>query len=185
MFFANFGKKKKVLFFRFRVEMPRQPARLRFLRSSQMAISSLYIFLREQEKLGRDVQPYHYGKITLFTKCQALCRLFFHGNSAKSLFVFFLPSLYSFALGKEYLYWVSCPALGKGNFLPSFFWHSINKFSKCKWFNLSIFTKFMLVLIVLSSITKKEEIVRNMAPCDFGDWVTTQSMGLMRLLSKH
>ena len=36
--------------------------------------------------------------------------------------------------------------------------------SKCKWFNLSIFAKFMLALIVLSSITKKGEIVRNMAP---------------------
>ena len=36
--------------------------------------------------------------------------------------------------------------------------------SKCKWFNLSLFAKFMLVLIVLSSITKKGEIVRNIAP---------------------
>ena len=36
--------------------------------------------------------------------------------------------------------------------------------SKRKWFNLLIFTKFMLVLIVLSSITKKGEIVRKMAP---------------------
>ena len=36
--------------------------------------------------------------------------------------------------------------------------------SKCKWFNLSIFVKFMLALIMLSSITKKGEIVRNMAP---------------------
>ena len=36
--------------------------------------------------------------------------------------------------------------------------------SKCKWFNLSIFVKFMLVLIVLASITKKGEIVTNMAP---------------------
>ena len=36
--------------------------------------------------------------------------------------------------------------------------------SKCKWFNLSIFAKFMLALIVLSSITKKGEIVRQMAP---------------------
>ena len=35
---------------------------------------------------------------------------------------------------------------------------------KYKWFNLSIFTKFMLASIVLSSITKKGEIVRNMAP---------------------
>ena len=36
--------------------------------------------------------------------------------------------------------------------------------SKCKWFNLSIFANFMLALIVLSSITKKGEIVTNMAP---------------------
>ena len=36
--------------------------------------------------------------------------------------------------------------------------------SKCKWFNLSFFANFMLVLIVLSSITKKGEIVTNMAP---------------------
>ena len=36
--------------------------------------------------------------------------------------------------------------------------------SKCKWFNLSIFAKFMLALIVLSSITKKGDIVRKMAP---------------------
>ena len=36
--------------------------------------------------------------------------------------------------------------------------------SKCKWFNLSIFRNFMLALIVLSSITKKGEIVMNMAP---------------------
>ena len=35
---------------------------------------------------------------------------------------------------------------------------------KCKWFNLSIFENFMLALIVLSSITKKGEIVTNMAP---------------------
>ena len=36
--------------------------------------------------------------------------------------------------------------------------------SECKWFNLSIFVNFMLALIVLSSITKKGEIVTNMAP---------------------
>jgi len=43
--------------------------------------------------------------------------------------------------------------------------------SKCKYFqlfsigiNLLIFAKFMLALIVLSSITKKGEIVRKMAP---------------------
>ena len=36
--------------------------------------------------------------------------------------------------------------------------------SKCKRFNLSIFANFMLALIVLSSITKKGEIVTNMAP---------------------
>ena len=36
--------------------------------------------------------------------------------------------------------------------------------SKCKWFSLSIFAKFMLALIVLSSIAKMEEIVRKMAP---------------------
>ena len=35
--------------------------------------------------------------------------------------------------------------------------------SKCKWLNLSILAKFNLVLIVLSSITKKGEIVTNMA----------------------
>ena len=62
--------------------------------------------------------------------------------------------------------------------------------SKCKWFNLSILANFMLALIVLSSITKKGEIVTNMAPfipfsSDFGDRMTTQSMGLMLLLSEH
>ena len=36
--------------------------------------------------------------------------------------------------------------------------------SKCKWFNFSIFAKFILALIVLSSIIKKEDIVRKMAP---------------------
>ena len=36
--------------------------------------------------------------------------------------------------------------------------------SKCKWLNLSILANFMLALIVLSSITKKGEIVTNMAP---------------------
>ena len=35
--------------------------------------------------------------------------------------------------------------------------------SKCKWFNLAISKNFMLALIVLSSITKKGEIVTNMA----------------------
>ena len=34
--------------------------------------------------------------------------------------------------------------------------------SKCKWLNLLIRANFMLVLIVLSSITKKGEIVTNM-----------------------
>jgi hypothetical protein len=36
--------------------------------------------------------------------------------------------------------------------------------SKCKCFNFSIFAKFMLALIVLSSIAKKGEIVRKIAP---------------------
>ena len=36
--------------------------------------------------------------------------------------------------------------------------------SKCKRFNLSILANFMLALIMLSSITKKGEIVRKMAP---------------------
>ena len=36
--------------------------------------------------------------------------------------------------------------------------------SECKWLNLSNFVNFMLALIVLSSITKKGEIVKNMAP---------------------
>ena len=46
--------------------------------------------------------------------------------------------------------------------------------SKCKWFqlpsigikqlNLSIFANIIFALIVLSSITKKKEIVTNMAP---------------------
>ena len=36
--------------------------------------------------------------------------------------------------------------------------------SECKWLNLLILANFMLVLIVLSSITKKREIVTNMAP---------------------
>ena len=62
--------------------------------------------------------------------------------------------------------------------------------SKCKWFNLSILSNFMLALIVLSSITKNREIVTNMTPfyaisSDFGDRMTTQSMGLMVLLSEH
>ena len=39
---------------------------------------------------------------------------------------------------------------------------------ECKWFDLSIFANFILALIVLSivlsSITKKGEIVMNMAP---------------------
>ena len=36
--------------------------------------------------------------------------------------------------------------------------------SECKWLNLSIFENFMLALIVLSSITKKGEIIMNVAP---------------------
>ena len=36
--------------------------------------------------------------------------------------------------------------------------------SKCKWLNLITSANFMLALIVLSSITKKGEIVTNMAP---------------------
>ena len=36
--------------------------------------------------------------------------------------------------------------------------------SECKWLNLSIHENFMLALILLSSITKKGEIVTNMAP---------------------
>ena len=36
--------------------------------------------------------------------------------------------------------------------------------SKCKQFNLTTFANFMLALIVLSSITKKGEIVTNMTP---------------------
>ena len=39
--------------------------------------------------------------------------------------------------------------------------------NKCKWFNLLIFAKFILVLIVLSSITKKGEIVRKMDPLGY------------------
>ena len=39
--------------------------------------------------------------------------------------------------------------------------------SKCKWFNFIIFTKFLLALIVLSSITKKGEIVRKMDPLGY------------------
>ena len=35
--------------------------------------------------------------------------------------------------------------------------------NKCKWFNLSILANFMLALIMLSSITKKGEIVAKMA----------------------
>ena len=42
--------------------------------------------------------------------------------------------------------------------------------SKCKRFNLSILANFMLTLIVLSSITKKGEIVRNMAPLSHCLW---------------
>ena len=48
---------------------------------------------------------------------------------------------------------------------------------KCKWFNLSIFKKFMLALIVLSSITKKREIVTNMTPfMPFREIVTNISL---------
>jgi len=36
--------------------------------------------------------------------------------------------------------------------------------NKCKCFKFSILAKFMLALIMLSSITKMGEIVRNMAP---------------------
>ena len=36
--------------------------------------------------------------------------------------------------------------------------------NKCKWFNLSILINFMIALIVLSSITKKMEIVTNIVP---------------------
>ena len=36
--------------------------------------------------------------------------------------------------------------------------------SECKWLNLLILANFMLALIVLSSITKKGEIVRKIAP---------------------
>ena len=35
--------------------------------------------------------------------------------------------------------------------------------TKCEWFNLSILANFILALIALSLITKKGEIVRNMA----------------------
>ena len=62
--------------------------------------------------------------------------------------------------------------------------------SKCKWFNLSILADFMLALIVLSSITKKggdcnEHGTIYAISSDFGDCMTTQSMGLMVLLSEH
>ena len=60
---------------------------------------------------------------------------------------------------------------------------------KCIWFDLTTFTNFMLALIVLSSITKKREIVTNMAPfMPFRvilDRMTTQSMGLMLLSSEY
>ena len=39
--------------------------------------------------------------------------------------------------------------------------------SKCKCFNFLILVKFMLALIVLSSITKKGEIVRKMDPLGY------------------
>ena len=62
--------------------------------------------------------------------------------------------------------------------------------SKCKWFNLSILVNFMLALIVLSSITKKEGDCNEHGTIyaissDFGDRMITQSMGLMVLLSEH
>ena len=62
--------------------------------------------------------------------------------------------------------------------------------SKCEWFNLSIPANFMLALIVLSSITKKggdcnEHVIIYAISSDFGDRMTTQSIGLMVLLSEH
>ena len=62
--------------------------------------------------------------------------------------------------------------------------------SKCKWFNLTNFVNFILALIVLSSITKKggdynEHGTIYAISSDFGDCMTTQSMGLMVLLSEH
>ena len=62
--------------------------------------------------------------------------------------------------------------------------------SKCKWFNLSILANFMIALIVLSSIIKKGGDCNKHGTIyaissDFGDHMTTQSMGLMVLLSEH
>ena len=59
---------------------------------------------------------------------------------------------------------------------------------KCKWFNLSIFENIMLALIVLSSITKNGDCNEHgtiyAISSDFGDRMTTQSMGLTSLLSE-
>ena len=62
--------------------------------------------------------------------------------------------------------------------------------NKCKWFNLSIFTNFMLSLIVLTSITKKggdcnEHDTIYAISSDFGDRMTMQSMRLMVLLREY
>ena len=61
--------------------------------------------------------------------------------------------------------------------------------SKCKWFNLSILANFMHALIVLSSITKERDCNEHgtiyAISSDFGDRMTTQSMGLMFLLSEY
>ena len=62
--------------------------------------------------------------------------------------------------------------------------------SKCKWFNLSNFANFMLALIVLCINHQKGEDCNEHGTIyaissDFGDRMTTQSMGLMVLLSEH
>ena len=62
--------------------------------------------------------------------------------------------------------------------------------SKCKLFNLTTFANFMLALIVLCINHQKGEDCNEHGTIyaissDFGDRMTTQSMGLMVLLSEH
>ena len=53
---------------------------------------------------------------------------------------------------------------------PSHLWMMVSIQASVSGFNFSILTKFMLALIVLSSITKNGEIVRKMAPLGYCLW---------------
>ena len=62
--------------------------------------------------------------------------------------------------------------------------------SKCKWFNLSILANFMLAYDCVVINHQKggdcnEHCTIYAISSDFGDRMTTQSMGLMVLLSEH